>query len=173
MRYSIPFFIALVIVTFVFASNTDPLPNLQMPRYGVFTAGQPSVEGFKIAEQTGIRTVMNVLPTKDCLMNEEPLVESNGMTYVHFPFETTGFQEKTFRQFADLMSKVRKPVLIHCSTGNHVAGLWFGYRVVIEKAPLGMALKEARLIGIKPELEDAMFNWLAMRYTGQEQASRQ
>jgi hypothetical protein len=38
--------------------------------------------------------------------------------------------------------------------------MWFAYRVLVEKAPLAIALKEARLIGLKPQMEDAIFNWV-------------
>ncbi len=49
------------------------------------------------------------------------------MTYISFPFETSGFKLQTIRNFGMLLEKTPKPMLIHCSTGNRVAGLWFGY----------------------------------------------
>ena len=172
MKYLFPFFVALIYLTFAFASSTDPLPNLQQPRYNLFTSGQPTPEGFRIIAQTGVMTVVNVLPTRECLVNEEGMVRANKMIYHHFPFETTGFKRETFEQFAQTLTKAKKPILIHCLTGNHVGGLWFGYRVLIDKASLAVALKEARMIGMKPELEDAMFNWLASRFTSRQQSGK-
>jgi uncharacterized protein (TIGR01244 family) len=160
MKHSIVLFIALISFTFASAQQLDPIPNLQQPRYNVFTSGQPSFEGFRVIADTGALTVINVLPTQDCITNEEGMVRANKMKYYHFPFETSGFQKETFEEFAALLEKVDKPVLIHCSTGNHVGGLWFGYRVLIDRAPIAVALKEARRIGLKPALEDAMFDWL-------------
>jgi uncharacterized protein (TIGR01244 family) len=161
MKYSILLIVALISFSFVYAQQLDPLPNLQQPRFSVFTSGQPTVEGFRLIADTGIQTVINVLPSADCLTNEAGIVSGNKMDYYHFPFETSGFQKDTFEEFAILMAKVKKPVLIHCSTGNHVGGLWFGYRVLVDRAPIATALKEARRIGMKPALEDEMFNWLA------------
>lgn len=161
MKHSIVLFVVLLSFTFAFAQQLDPLPNLQQPRYRVFTSGQPTVDGFRLIADTGIVAVINVLPTQDCLVNESAIARANKMDYYHFPFETSGFQRETFERFAALIAEVKKPVLIHCSTGNHVGGLWLGYRVLIDRAPLAVALKEARRIGMKPALEDAMFNWLA------------
>lgn len=155
--------VVLAILTFslVLADTSDPIPNLQQPRYNIFTAGQPTEPGFKIIADTGIKAVINVLPEEECIKNEEGAVVANGMTYHHFPFDPNEFSRETFIEFGKLMQKVHTPMLIHCSTGNHVGGLWFGYRVLVDKASLAIALREARLIGMKPELEDRLFPWLA------------
>ena len=99
-------------------------------------------------------------PKKNVWLKNAGIVEKYHMAYVTLPFETTGFKMDTIREFGKMLDTKEKPILIHCSTGNHVAGLWFAYRVLVEKAPLGPALKEARKIGLKPELEDPLFNWV-------------
>jgi hypothetical protein len=77
------------------------------------------------------------------------------------PFDTRHFDRQTVERFGQLPFAHRKqPILIHCSTGNHVGGLWFAYRVVIEKAPLALALKEGRRIGMQPAMEDMVFQWV-------------
>lgn len=161
MRNSIPWLIFLALLTFGFSIPAEEVPNFQVARFEVFTSGQPTQEGFRLIADTGVKTVINVLPTEECIVNEESIVKANDMLYEHYPFETSGFKRETFEKFALLLAQVRKPVLVHCSTGNHVGGLWFGYRVLVDNAPLPLALKEARRIGMKPELEDAMFHWLA------------
>ena len=160
MRYLI-FVVAILCFSFVIADTGDPIPNLQQPRYNIFTAGQPTEPGFKIIADTGVKTVINVLPEKECIINEKAAVTANGMTYHHFPFDPNEFSRDTFVAFGKLMQKVETPMLIHCSTGNHVGGLWFGYRVLVDKASLAVALREARTIGMTRELEDRMFPWLA------------
>jgi len=160
MKHSIAVSIVLMFITIVFATPTDQIPNLQQPRFNVFTSGQPTPAGFRLIADTGVKTVINVLPERECQQNEESMVIASKMLYWHFPFETTGFTRETFEQFGWLVNSVQKPVLVHCSTGNHAGGLWFGYRVLIDKASLPLALKEARMIGMKPALEDAMIDWL-------------
>ena len=158
MRNVLALVLILLGVILVFAS--DDIPNLQQPRYNIYTAGQPTEQGFKELSSMGIKTVLNVLPEKDCLADESSMVAKNNMAYVTLPFETTGFKMETIKEFAKIMGSREKPMLVHCSTGNHVGGLWFAYRVLIDKAPLALALKEGRRIGLKPELEDPLFNWV-------------
>lgn len=158
MRYGIA--ILILMTATLFAFGNDEIPNLQKPKYQVYTAGQPTPEGFHQASAMGVKTIINVLPEKECMKGENQVVIEEGMNYTVLPFETTNFKMETVRQFSDILNRAEQPVLIHCSTGNHVGGLWFAYRVLIEKAPLGVALKEARKIGLKQELEDSLFNWV-------------
>lgn len=158
MRYIIVLFILLIAFPILLAD--DNIPNLQQPSYKIFTSGQPTEEGFRLLDAMGFKTVVNVLPEPECLANEKQMVTSNNMVYRTFPFDLTAFKLATIHEFAALLKTVDKPVLIHCSTGNHVGGLWFAYRALIDKVPLPEALKEGRQIGMKPELEDALFTWV-------------
>ena len=160
MRYAIVLFLIFSAFCIVLAQTPDQVPNLKQPRYQIFTSGQPTEEGFHVLASKGIRTVINVLPEKECVANEEAMVTSAHMTYRKVPFSTSDFKMETIQQFADTLKDAEKPVLIHCSTGNHVGGLWFAYRTLVEKSPLPQALIEARQIGMKPALEDAIFIWV-------------
>jgi uncharacterized protein (TIGR01244 family) len=154
------------------ATITEDLPNLHRPQFNIMTAGQPTNEGFYRLSQSGVRTVINVLPDAECVSNEAAVVVGNNMIYQHFPFELSDFRRETFEQFGDLLYGVPKPVLIHCSTGNHVGGLWLGYRVLVENVPIPIAIEEARMIGMKPALENKLVPWLLNQnflvMTGQE-----
>lgn len=147
-------------ISFLAAATTDEIPNLQNIRYDIYTSGQPTEEGFQKLADMGVKSVINVLPEKECLPGEESVVHSKKMTYLALPFDPATIKLETVQQFGALLRDQKKPVLIHCSTGNHVGGMWFAYRVLVEKAHLGVALKEARLIGLKPQMEDAIFNWV-------------
>ena len=157
--------ILFVACLLLMASADDPIPNLNQPKYMVFTSGQPTEEGFHQLAAMGIKTVINVLPEQECLKGEEAMVESNRMAYQKLPFEASALKRETVDQFALLMLTAQQPVLIHCSTGNHVGGLWFAYRVLVNKAPLAVALKEARRIGMKPAMEDTVFDWVVRETT--------
>lgn len=150
---------------FVFSAGLAPdpenLPNLQQPRPQVFTAGQPTETGFREAKDMGVRTVINVLPEAECLPDEADVVRNARMNYLALPFDTTELNMNTVRRFSALMKTGPKPFLIHCSTGNHVGGLWFSYRVLMERATTTSALNEARMIGLQPELEAKVMNWVA------------
>jgi uncharacterized protein (TIGR01244 family) len=157
--------IAIAILTFsaiaLLATATgDPLPNLQTPALDIYTAGQPTEEGFQKLASMGVKSVINVLPVKECVPGEENIVQNNKMEYHSFPFDPSSIKLETVQKFGALLKSQKRPVLIHCSTGNHVGGMWFAYRVLVERAPLAIALKEARAIGLKPQMEDAIFNWV-------------
>jgi uncharacterized protein (TIGR01244 family) len=160
MRNKIPVLIMLVGTALFLGATPDQLPNLQHPRYHIVTAGQPTEEGFQQLSASGVKSVINVLPDKECLTNEADTVAANDMVYYRFPFQIDDFNRATFEEFGVLLEQAQKPVLIHCSTGNHVGGLWFGYRYLVERAPLPVALLEARQIGMKPALEDSLLPWL-------------
>lgn len=149
-----------IALTFFFADRANEVPNFQHPQYQIYTAGQPSPEDFQQIAAMGIRTVINVLPEQERIAQEKQVVTANNMVYVAFPFQTYGFETETIEQFADLLLTSEKPILIHCSTGNHVGGLWFAYRVLAQRTPLWLALKEGREIGMKPELEERLFDWI-------------
>lgn len=126
----------------------------------MFTSGQPTNVGYGQLAAIGVETVINVLPEKECQVGEASMVRTNNMAYFNHPFDPTDLKRKTVEEFAVVLNGVKRPVLIHCSNGNHVGGLWFAYRVLIEKASLVTGLKEARRIGIQPAMEDAVFNWV-------------
>ena len=153
MKRAFTFLAVLMISEFLFAIPANLVPNFQHADQGIFTAGQPTPEGFQLLASMGLRTVINVLPEKYCVRDEAATVRSNRMTYRSIPFDTFSFRKETVEQFADVLKRAKKPVLIHCSTGNHAGGIWFAYRILFDNAPLDQALSEARLIGMRPELE--------------------
>ncbi len=152
-------------IVFVGAGN-DSIPNLYQPRYLVFTAGQPTLFGMREVSEMGVKSVLNVLPEQECIAGEDAIVQANGMEYYRVPFDPSGIALQTIYEFAELLNTMEKPILIHCSTGNHVGGLWFAYRVLVEKASLAQAMKEGRKIGMKPAMEDAVFEFIRIQTTG-------
>jgi uncharacterized protein (TIGR01244 family) len=154
----------LGIFVFVLAYPIDQIPNLQQPKVFVYTSGQPSEEGFRKLSAMGIKTVINVLPEKQCVPNEFEIVTANNMVYRSVPFHLSGFKRETIEHFAQVLNKAEKPVLIHCATGNHVGGLWFAYRLLEQDIPLEQATSEGRKIGMRPELENNLFLWIADQY---------
>jgi protein tyrosine phosphatase (PTP) superfamily phosphohydrolase (DUF442 family) len=157
------FFAILMIV--IFSSLGYPgskeIPNLEQATFHIYTAGQPTEKGFFELKKMGVQTIVNVLPEEEQLVGEPQRVAHYQMSYLTLPFDPSHVSRQTVERFA-MMLHVQQghTILIHCSTANHVGGLWFAYRVLMEDAPLGIALKEGRKIGMKPWLEDLLFNWV-------------
>jgi protein tyrosine phosphatase (PTP) superfamily phosphohydrolase (DUF442 family) len=72
------------------------------------------------------------------------------MIYFGLPFDPENLQQETVYEFAKILKYAEKPILIYCSTGNHVGGLWLSYRVLIEKESISNAVTEGRQIGMQP-----------------------
>jgi protein tyrosine phosphatase (PTP) superfamily phosphohydrolase (DUF442 family) len=162
MNYAIPILIMIVFNSPLAYSNTQKeLPNFQQPKHLIYTAGQPSDAGFRKLQSMGIKVVVNVLPKEECLAEQQSEVTEHQMLYINLPFDPRNFNRETIERFSRILYAQRKQkILIHCSTGNHVGGLWFAYRVLIEGAPLGVALKEGRAIGMQLWLEDPLLYWV-------------
>jgi uncharacterized protein (TIGR01244 family) len=160
MQHKLFFIISFCIIASVFALPSD-VPNFNQLREQVFTSGQPSSNGYAQLQAMGIQTVINVLPEQQCDPGEPAMVGAHNMVYIANPFDPTNIQMETVLRFGKLLKYVEKPVLIHCSTGNHVGGLWVAYRVSMENAPIDVALLEGRQIGMRPGMEDLVLHWLA------------
>ena len=152
--------IMLTALSFGFAMPLGEIPNLRNPQAGIYTSGQPNEGGFEHIAAAGFKTVINVLPEKNCVPGEADMVISQQMTYRTVPFHLTNFRKETIEQFAEVLKKAEKPVLIHCGTGNHAGGLWFAYRVLIQKAPVEVAAQEGRIIGMRKDLENSLHDWV-------------
>jgi protein tyrosine phosphatase (PTP) superfamily phosphohydrolase (DUF442 family) len=92
------------------------------------------------------------------------------MEYYQLPFEPSGLDALLVEEFSYILNSVEKPMLIHCSTGNHVGGIWLAYRVTIESASIPVAVEEARRIGMTPGMEHAVLYWIA--HQDQERTSQ-
>jgi uncharacterized protein (TIGR01244 family) len=160
MKYVFLFLIILGASALIFPQSIDQIPNLHQVQYDIYTSGQPTEEGFHQIAEMGIKTVINVLPEKECVRDEPMMVAMNDMFYRTVPFELSSYKMERIQRFAEILKNAEKPVLIHCSTGNHVGGMWFAYRAIEENAPLDQALKEGREIGMKRDLEDSIYLWI-------------
>jgi uncharacterized protein (TIGR01244 family) len=161
MRYLLAISILLTTMGFGLPGIDDAIPNLYQLRNGIFTSGQPSDSGFRQLADMGFKSVINVLPDAECIPGEPGRVTPTGMKYYRLPFDPQNLDLGTVHEFAKLLTTAREPMLIHCSTGNHVGGLWLAYRVLVEHASLPVAIQEGRRIGMKPGMEKSVLTWLA------------
>ena len=177
MKNAFAFLSILIFCTFAQAESMQGLPNLMEAKNQIYTAGQPGEEGFSQMMKMGIKTVINVLPEGERLSGEPQTAAHYKITYLALPLDIENFNRRTVERFAEMLyAHPERPILIHCSTGNHVGALWFAYLVLMENVPLGIALKEGRRIGMQPWLENMIFDWVAMerenlKFEMQERAS--
>jgi uncharacterized protein (TIGR01244 family) len=117
---------------------TSPQPDLTgiynyLPlEVNILTSGQPSREQFEAVAAEGVQTVINLaLPTSsNALPDEESIVKSLGMDYVHIPViweRPTRANLDAF--FSVLESQAGKKVLVHCAANMRVSAFVALYRI--------------------------------------------
>lgn len=102
------------------------LPNLKIPREGVYSCGQPSPEQLRGMRDAGVKTVVNLRGPGENDWDERPLVEELGMTYHHIPISGPGdvTEENAWRLSEIMENPANRPILIHCGSGNRVGALY-------------------------------------------------
>jgi len=121
--------------------ESNDLPNLTEPRSNFLTAGQPTVRGMQEIARRGIKTVINLRPrTEVGARDESTEVRNLKMNYYYIPVTPNTFTSEKIDEFACILrNEKNSPFFIHCHSGNRVGGMWFVYRVLVEKADLATA----------------------------------
>ncbi|TAL92560.1 MAG: hypothetical protein EPN69_08380 [Rhodanobacter sp.] len=102
------------------------LDNACQPEPGLLTGGQPSRACLEAARNAGYRTVVNLRPTGEFTgFDEGSVVRKLGLDYVNIPVAgADGLNAAAVESIdAVLTDQRRRPVLIHCSTGNRAGAL--------------------------------------------------
>lgn len=103
----------------------DLLPNGMLPFEGVLTGGQPSAAQLEKAKEAGYATVINMRMPDEPGTTDPEAVRALGMDYVDLPIEhAEGVSEANARKLAEILDKARKPVIVHCGSGNRVGALF-------------------------------------------------
>ncbi|MCW2293043.1 MULTISPECIES: protein tyrosine phosphatase family protein [Pseudomonas] len=123
------------------------IKSLRIISESVWTAGQPSKTELVALHELGFALVMNIAPIdpRYSLPNEQELVQSLGMRYVHQP---VSFQNPTiadFELFAATLDELRSErMLIHCAA-NYRVSVFYG---VYAMSALGWSAQQCQaLIG--------------------------
>lgn len=106
--------------------DTIDLPNARKPEPDLLTGGQPSRTCLGAAHAAGYRTVVNLRPAAEYTEFDEGRVARQiGLDYISIP--VTGPDDLGAEAIAKLDAVLsvdeRRPVLIHCGSGNRVGAL--------------------------------------------------
>ena len=146
---------------------TPSLDKAGQPLEYVATAGQPEEEHLKRLAEAGYKTVV------DLRTPEEPprpdqwgmVVRRVGMEYVNIPVGHEDIDDKTFDRFRELIrSGGRRPMLVHCSSGNRVGALLIPYLILDEGKTPEKAREIAAEVGLRSNrLERAAFRYVSVK----------
>ncbi|MFG0283520.1 MAG: beta-lactamase hydrolase domain-containing protein [Phycisphaerales bacterium JB039] len=129
-------------------------------RSGRFTfAGQPNEAALERFAAEGGAMVIDTRTHEGSdgpEFDEQGIVTSLGMQYVHLPVSPETFSAADVERFAELAQQTEGPVLLHCSSSNRVGALWAAYLAREKGVATEKAIAAGKTAGLRtPEAEEA------------------
>lgn len=133
------------------------LPNCRQTGDVVF-AGQPEPAALEYLASQGYATVVSTRGMNELSWDERAAVESLGMRFVQIPMESpvTGITAEQIAALDSVLAGHAGPILLHCGSGNRVAGLWAAWLAEKQGMDPDEALRLAQLAGmtrVRPVVE--------------------
>ncbi len=104
----------------------------------ISTSGQPTAKQFEKIAEEGYEIVINlaVSHSEGKIENEDDIVTSLGMNYVHIPVEFLEPTVKNLKDFIEMLSSFsNKKVWVHCIMNYRVSAFMYVYHKYILKTP--------------------------------------
>jgi len=131
----------------------------------LWIAGQPSEAQLRDAKESGITIVVNAREAGEMDWDESGAAEKLGLRYHQIPISGSGPMSRESiagisRVIAD---NPDEKILVHCASGNRVAG-WLAVHLVEDHGmPIDEALAGARSAGMtKPEMQERVVDYLGV-----------
>jgi uncharacterized protein (TIGR01244 family) len=96
------------------------------------SSGMPTAEQMKSVAEAGVQVVINLAlkTSQGALENEDQLVESLGMKYIHIPVEWSEPTRQNLEDFFNAMEAHKdEKVLVHCQANYRASSFIMLYRV--------------------------------------------
>lgn len=116
-------------------------------------SGQPSAELIRSFAASGGKVVINNRTEpeiKRVAFDEQALVESLGMTYVHTPMSSAIFSESQAAELSRTLETTTGPVLMHCGSGSRSATIYGLYLIKDQGMNKKDAINTAHELGMSP-----------------------
>jgi uncharacterized protein (TIGR01244 family) len=97
------------------------------------SSGMPTAEQMKEVADAGVKVVINLAlkTSQGALENEDALVESLGMKYIHIPVEWNNPTKQNLDDFFNAMDAYQdEKVHVHCQANYRVSAFMMLYRVL-------------------------------------------
>lgn len=124
------------------ADGTGDIVNFREYSPTFASAGQPDAAQLEKVRDAGFERVIYIAYSDQerSLANEDRVVKSLGMEYVHIPVEWDAPSASDFALFAAAMqSDTQKKTLLHCQVNYRATAFSFLYRVIYENVPVATA----------------------------------
>ena len=134
---------------------------------GLFeTSGQPGKQQLKLLAKTGYEVVINLAPSsrlEGAVINEEEILDSEMMKYVHIPVDFNNPSNEDFEKFVSNIERHQgKKIWVHCAANMRVSAFVYKYRRDILKLP------HHKIIGDMKTIWTPNKTWSAFLSSGKE-----
>lgn len=146
-----------------FRSVVPGLANAACPLPEVVTGGQPAEAHLEELARRGYRTVLDLRAPEEPRPFDEPAAARRlGLEYLNLPVTPETLTDETFSRFRDLMrDRGRRPVIVHCGSGNRVGAVLIPYLVLDEGKGMEEAMETALEVGLRSqELADRALDYV-------------
>lgn len=127
------------------------------PLRGILTGGCPSNRDLKRLAQAGFRSVLDLRPSSEWQGEDfAAQVRAAGLEFLHLPIDgLQDMQPEQTRQFlAYWNDETRRPMLIHCASGNRVGAMLALAKHRAGEANVEKALELGRAAGLTRSEQD-------------------
>ena len=120
----------------------------------VLIGGQPDQESLVYLAEHGYKSVVSVRGEKEIDWDEQGAVEASGMSFhrIEMSNPVTEITDDQVISFADIMSQLDGPVVLHCGSGNRAAGLWATWLIEYQDIDPEEALVAAEAAGMRESI---------------------
>lgn len=158
---------ALIVLHAFLQAPIAPLPSAVEIRPGLFVAGATTPEMLAALKAHGVAVVLNLrLDGEADFASDQKKVEGDGLRYARCPVgrEPDAKALDAFRAAFRALPKDKGAVLVHCLSGNRVAGALYAVWVLDEGMAPEAALALAKRSGLaNPATEAAVKAYVAAR----------
>ena len=104
----------------------------------ISTSGQPKIEELELIANEGFEVIINLaMPTtSNALENEDKIVSSLNMSYIHIPVDFENPKISDLKQFLNILQALgANKVWIHCAKNYRVSAFMYVYHKYILHTP--------------------------------------
>jgi uncharacterized protein (TIGR01244 family) len=116
--------------------------------------GQPSEVSLRALAEDGYATILSVRAEGEVDWNESRRVEELGMSFhrIEMSNPVNEITDEQVAAFAGFMDEREGPALLHCGSGNRVAGLWASWLIQYQGVDTDEALRLAKDAGMRDSI---------------------
>ncbi len=117
----------------------------------VVISGQPSATAIGLLKIQGYRTIVSARAPGEVGWDEAAEAAKNGLAFISIPMPSpvAEITDDQVARLAEAMQKAERPILLHCGSGNRIAGLWTVYLVEYAGVPVERALELGEKAGMR------------------------